>query len=147
MPWWGWIILGVVLFGSELLLIDAAFYLIFIGTAAVITGLIVLIDPTISISIQWFAFAILALVAMVLFRKQLYAKLRGNLPGYKQGLDGEVIQLPEPLEPGGSCRLDYRGTTWTVKNHGSDTIPDKTNVAIDKVEGLTIILTGVDTKR
>ena len=145
MPWWGWIIVGIILFGSELLLIDAAFYLVFIGTAAVITGLVVLIDPTLSQSTQWFIFAILAIVSMVFFRKQLYEKLRGNLPGYKQGLSGEMIQLPEPLAPGDSCRLNYRGTTWTVVNRGSESIPSDTDIKIDKVEGLTIILTSSNT--
>ena len=145
MPWWGWIIVGIVLFASELLLIDAAFYLVFIGTAAIIIGLILTIDPTLSTSIQWILFAILAIVSMVFFRKKLYKKIRGNLPGYKQGLTGDIIQLPEPLAPGDSCRLDYRGTTWTVVNRGTDTIPINTDIKIDKVEGLTLILTNTNT--
>jgi len=32
MPWWGWIIFGALLLGSELMFIDAAFYLVFIST-------------------------------------------------------------------------------------------------------------------
>ena len=146
MPWWGWIIIGIILFGSELLLIDAAFYLVFIGAAAIITGLIVLIDPSLSLSIQWIIFAVLALVTMVFFRKQLYEKLRGNLPGYKHGLGGEVIKLPETLAPGDSCRLDYRGTTWTVVNQGSASIPSNTDIKVDKVEGLTLIVSGADSQ-
>ena len=40
MPWWGWIIFGALLLGSELLIVDAGFYLVFIGIAAAITGLV-----------------------------------------------------------------------------------------------------------
>lgn len=31
MPWWGWLIAGAALLASELLLIDAQFYLVFLG--------------------------------------------------------------------------------------------------------------------
>ena len=34
MPWWGWITIGAILLGSEMLLIDAQFYLVFLGLAA-----------------------------------------------------------------------------------------------------------------
>ena len=40
MPWWGWVIFGVLLLGSELFVVDVAFYLVFIGIAAAITGLV-----------------------------------------------------------------------------------------------------------
>ena len=33
MPWWGWIVVGAVLLGAELLLIDAEFYFVFLGVA------------------------------------------------------------------------------------------------------------------
>ena len=31
MTWWGWMILGAVLFGAELFAVDAQFYLVFLG--------------------------------------------------------------------------------------------------------------------
>ena len=40
MPWWGWMIFGALLLGAELLGVDAGFYLVFIGLAAALTGLL-----------------------------------------------------------------------------------------------------------
>ena len=37
MAWWAWCLVGVVLFGIELLVIDVQFYLVFAGLAAVAT--------------------------------------------------------------------------------------------------------------
>ncbi len=68
MPWWGWIILGLMLLGAELMVIDAGFYLVFIGIAAAITGLIALLDLPLELWHQWMLFSVLALVFMVLFR-------------------------------------------------------------------------------
>ena len=39
MAWWGWIVIGTLLFCAELFAIDAQFYLIFIGAGAIIVGL------------------------------------------------------------------------------------------------------------
>ena len=39
MPWWGWIVVGVVLLAAELLAIEAQFYLVLLGVAALLTGL------------------------------------------------------------------------------------------------------------
>lgn len=36
MPWWGWIVIGALLLGAELMVIEAEFFLVFIGVAALI---------------------------------------------------------------------------------------------------------------
>jgi membrane protein implicated in regulation of membrane protease activity len=46
MEWWGWMILGAMLLGAELTFLDAAFYLVFLGIAAAITGLVLLSGVT-----------------------------------------------------------------------------------------------------
>lgn len=38
MTWWGWVIGGAILLGAELAFVDAQFYLVFVGTAAIIDG-------------------------------------------------------------------------------------------------------------
>lgn len=139
MPWWGWIIFGALLFGSELMFIDAAFYLVFIGLAAILVGLVELLGGNLEYWIQWMLFAGLSLVSMVLFRKQLYEKLRGGSgPGYEAGPAGETIKLEENLGPGDSCRMSYRGTTWTALNNGADAMLKGENVRIHAVDGLTL---------
>lgn len=139
MPWWGWIIFGALLLGSELLFIDAAFYLVFIGLAGIITGIVDLFGISLEYWAQWILFAGLSLVAMVLFREQLYKKLRGGIgAGYETGPAGETIKLDQNLDPGESCRMPYRGTTWTVLNAGDKAMVSSENVRIHSVEGLTL---------
>ena len=139
MPWWGWIIFGALLFGSELMFIDAAFYLVFIGLAAIITGLVDLLGFSLEYWAQWMLFAGLSLVSMVLFRQQLYQKLRGGSgPGYESGPAGETIKLGQDLAPGDSGRMSYRGTTWTVLNADADAVTNGEKVRIDRVDGLTL---------
>ena len=43
MAWWSWCIFGMVLLGVELLAVDAQFYLVFAGLAAIVVGLLGLV--------------------------------------------------------------------------------------------------------
>jgi membrane protein implicated in regulation of membrane protease activity len=49
MAWWGWLIIGIFLMGAELLGVDAAFYLIFVGSAAISVGLLGMIGSATTI--------------------------------------------------------------------------------------------------
>ncbi len=140
MPWWGWIILGLMLLGAELMVIDAGFYLVFIGIAAAITGLIVMLDLPLELWHQWMLFSVLALVFMILFRKKLYAKLRGAGVGYETGPAGEIVTVKEDLEPGARGRIAYRGTEWTIVNASDQPFSAGQRVQIARVDGLTLIL-------
>ena len=140
MPWWGWVVFGAFLLGSELLFVDAAFYLVFIGASAIFVGLLGLAGVTLDLWAQWLLFSVLAVVTMVFFRKSLYEKLRGGTSDYKERLVGDIIHLEETIGPGESCRLTYQGTTWTVVNRGTKIMEKGSDVAIDHVDGTTIIV-------
>ncbi len=146
MPWWGWIIFGALLLGSELLIVDAGFYLVFIGIAAAITGLIELSGVGLEPWFQWILFSVIALVFMVLFRKKLYAKLRGSGVGYETGPAGEIVTVEQALQPGEKGRLAYRGTEWTVVNGSQQAFEQGQHVQISSVEGLTLKLDNVKTE-
>ena len=138
MPWWGWMILGALLLGAELLGVDAAFYLVFIGLAAVITGLLEVFGLNLEPWAQWLVFALVALVLMVFFRKQLYSRLRGGGVGYEVGPAGDTIRLEAGLEPGARGRIAYRGSEWTIINAGDQALEKGQQVEINAVEGLTL---------
>ena len=146
MPWWGWIIFGAVLLGSELLIVDAGFYLVFIGIAAAITGLVELSGVGLDPWVQWILFSVIALIFMVLFRKKLYAKLRGSGIGYETGPKGEIVTVEQALKPGESGRLAYRGTEWTVVNNSAQAFEQGQHVQISSVDGLTLKLDSVRTQ-
>ena len=77
MSWWGWIIAGAILLGAELAFVNAQFYLVFIGSAAIVVGMITVATPVLPPWSQWAIFAVLAIVSMVTFRSRIYRKLRG----------------------------------------------------------------------
>ena len=119
MPWWAWVIAGVVLMGLELAAIDAAFYLVFLGAAAVIVGIAVLGDPSLPVWVQWVLYGVLAVASMVFFRRKLYDRMRGGAQGFDNSTVGEVVELTEDVPPGGSTRIDMRGSRWTATNVGT----------------------------
>jgi len=146
MPWWGWIIFGALLLGSELLIVDAGFYLVFIGIAAAITGLVELAGVGLEPWAQWILFSVIALIFMVLFRKKLYAKLRGSGVGYEIGPAGEIVTVEQALQPGDKGRMAYRGTEWTVVNASDQAFEQGQHVRISSVDGLTLKLDSIKTQ-
>ena len=140
MPWWGWMIFGAILLGSELLIVDAGFYLVFIGIAGAIVGLVELAGAGLEPWVQWVLFSVISLVLMVLFRKKLYDKLRGSAVGYQIGPAGEIVTVEQTLQPGESGRLAYRGTEWTAVNASEQVMEQGQHVQISSVDSLTLKL-------
>ena len=140
MPWWGWMIIGALLLGSELLGVEAAFYLVFIGLAAMVTGLVELAGADLEPWMQWILFSIISVVFMVIFRKKLYAMLRGSGVGYQTGPAGEIVTVEEALQPGQSGRMSYRGTDWTIVNDSDQAFSAGQRVRISRVDGLKLNL-------
>lgn len=62
MSWWGWIVAGAILLGSELAFVNAQFYLVFIGGSAIVTGVVAALVPGFEVWAQWALFAILVIV-------------------------------------------------------------------------------------
>jgi membrane protein implicated in regulation of membrane protease activity len=96
MTWWAWMILGAVLFGAELFAIDAQFYLVFLGVSAAIVGLLSLLGLAAPEWVEWLVFAGLALISMFTFRKALYEKIRGNVPGFRSGMAAAHVLAETP---------------------------------------------------
>jgi membrane protein implicated in regulation of membrane protease activity len=138
MTWWGWCILGLVLFGVELFAVDAQFYLIFAGLAAVLVGLLGLTGLDLPTWAQWSAFAVLAVATMFTVRRQIYLKLMNKPMGnVSTDIDQHVV-LGEALAPGKSCRIEYRGSGWTAINVGERAIAAGDSARIDSIAGVTL---------
>src|ERR1700687_3683347 len=118
MQWWAWIAVGAVLLGSELTFVNAQFYLVFVGSAALVVGFLDLAGAVSAVWLQWTLFAVLATVSMFGFRRRVYERMRGHLPGMNAGPKGETVILPAALAPGESCRIEYRGRLWGAVNVG-----------------------------
>ena len=139
MPWWGWMVMGTLLLGAEMLGVSAQFYLVFVGAAAIVVGLLGMAGVPLPEWAQWIIFAGLALTCMALFRAQLYSKFKANVGQVEERLImGDRIVVPERLAPGASCRVEYRGTSWTARN--TDEVPIAAGIEAEVWEttGLTL---------
>ena len=139
MTWWGWIIAGAILLGAELSFVNAHFYLVIIGSAAILTGLAALALP-IPEWLQWALFAVLAIVSMVTFRNRLYHRFTHTMPKVDTGPAGGVITLQVSLGAGESCQGEYGGSFWTVRNDSDTPIPAGSRVRIARVQDLTLLV-------
>ena len=138
MTWWGWMIIGAMLLGAELLAVDAQFYLVFLGLSAALVGLASLFGLAMPEWAQWTAFAALSLISFFTFRKSLYEKIRGGAVGFRETLSGDTVNIQTDLAAGAEARVEFRGTKWTVKNIGADTISGGSRARVVKAEGLTL---------
>jgi membrane protein implicated in regulation of membrane protease activity len=140
MQWWAWIAVGAILLGSELAFVDAQFYLVFVGASALVVGLTQLAGAGLAAWLQWLIFAALAATSMVTFRRRIYERMRRGLPAVKVGPAGELVTLPMELPPGETCRLEFRGCSWSAINCGESVIAAGARARIERVEGLTLLV-------
>jgi membrane protein implicated in regulation of membrane protease activity len=140
MQWWAWITVGALLLGSELTFVNAQFYLVFVGAAALVVGFLDLTGAIPAVWIQWSLFALLAIGSLMTFRRRVYERIRGRLPDIKLGPKGETVILPAELPPGETCRLEFRGCSWNAVNGGGSVIEAGARARIDRVEGLTLVV-------
>jgi hypothetical protein len=139
MAWWAWLVLGIGLLGVEMFVIDAQFYLVFIGLSAALVGLLGLVGVEIPQWAQWLAFGVLAVVAMIVFRKRVYELVRGTTGRVEERLTvGDRVLVATRLEPGQSGRVEYRGSSWTARNTGANAIEAGREAVIAEVDGLTL---------
>lgn len=138
MPWWAWLIAGIVLMVVELAAVDAAFYLVFLGAAAVLVGIAVLGDPTLPIWTQWVLYGVLAVASMLFFRRKLYERLRGGVRGFDNSTVGEIVELAEDVPAGGTTRIDMRGSQWTATNVGTTPMGAGARARIVSVSGASV---------
>ena len=140
MPWWGWIIFGVVLLGAELLAIEAQFYLVLLGVAALLTGLGVAAGLPGPPYAEWGLFMVLAVVLMFGVRRQLYGRLVGSPPPMYEVVVGEIATVSETIEPGALGRAQLRGTEWMARNVGRTSLSEGQRARIERVENLVVDL-------
>ena len=137
--WWYWISLGLFLLLFEALT-PGGFYLLFIGIAAIVVGLLALaIDAS---WIQISLFAILSAVLIATLRKPLVERVRkttrqADVPEFI----GETARAVEPFKAGGDGRIELRGSIWNARNGGSEDIPENAMVTVISREGIHMVVT------
>jgi membrane protein implicated in regulation of membrane protease activity len=139
MPWWGWLVVGAALLASEMFLLDAQFYLVFLGISAALVGLIGWAGIDLPAWAQWLTFGALSLISMVEFRQRVYQRVKGNTGLIEERVVvGDHVVVPRQLAVGETCRIDYRGSSWSARNIGEQPIDAGKEAVIARVDGLTL---------
>jgi hypothetical protein len=130
---WHWLILALVLAGIEML--TPGFFAIWLGGAALITGLVVLVVSSMSWEGQVILFAILAAVSVLAWykigRRVMTATDDATLNRRGDSLVGRTGDLIEPIV-NGRGRLKIDDSTWRAE--GSDA-PIGTRMTVTGVQG------------
>lgn len=115
-PAWLWLIGGVVLLTAEL--IAPGFFLMFVGAAAIVTGVLALALP-IGVALQLGAFAILAIIIARIGSRQAYASRYDhstdpslNNPVHR--LLGRTVLVVEPVDRNGG-RVRVGDSVWPAR--------------------------------
>ncbi len=135
---WHWFILGGVLMVLEMVV--PAFVFLFIGAAAVITGLMVFFFPGIGWEQQILVFAVLAIVAAIAGRMWVRKRpIKSDQPALnRRGRQyvGRVFTLEEPIV-NGVGKINVDDTTWKV---GGEDLSTGTRVKVSGVDGVILLV-------
>ncbi len=132
---WAWIIAGLVLLGLELVVPGG--FLVWLGVAGIVTGIVVFIEP-IAWPWQWLLFAVLALVAILLWTR--FSRTRSkqtDSPYLNRRADrfiGREAVLEQPIA-GGFGRLTLDDTVWRIA--GQD-LPSGSRIRITGSDGAVL---------
>ena len=134
---WFWWAFALALFALEALLPGT--FMLWLGFAAVATGLLHLFVPGLGIGVQWIAFAVLAVVAVgigwrIRARSTLAVTDQPLLNQRTRQLLGRVFPLETAIVDGRG-RLKIGDAFWAVE--GPD-LPAGSRVRVDGVDGLTL---------
>jgi len=135
-PWMMWMIVGVVLLILEL--VSMTFFLLWIGVAALITGVAAIVVPT--AWVQWLVFA-LASVALLIATRPLARSIHGRVtqPSNVDAIIGQralVIEAIDPLKNTGRVRVG--SDEWRARAEQAIAVDAEAEVI--SVEGTTLIV-------
>ena len=139
MPWWGWIVVGAALLGAETI-VDAQFYLVFFGVAALLTGTLTALGLAGPVWLQWAIFGVLCVAGAATFRKRMYGMIRRTYGEVNSGTVGELAVAREPIAPGGRGKVELRGAVWEARNLSTAALAPGESARVERVEGLVLEL-------
>lgn len=140
--WWHWLALGLILIALELAA-SGGFYIIFFGVAAVVIAALSflgLAGPT------WFElllFSVLSVVSLLFFRNPMlrWMKLDKGASDV-DSLVGETAVVTQSIPAGEIGRVELRGTSWSARNRGTETLSTGRRCVVVGVDRLMLIIEG-----
>ena len=139
MTWSLWLVLGLVLLAAEMVL-PGGLFLLFFGLGAIVVGLLSMVGLITLPWLEWMLFALSSLALLVLFRAKLLLIFGGAQLNQVDSYIGEFAMVTEAMDPGSIGRVELRGAAWKAQNGGSASLAIGARVRVQKVDGLTVIV-------
>lgn len=142
LTFWHWLIAGIVFIVLETLLPGLIF--LWVGFAAIATGLILVVFADFSWQVQFLAFAVLSVISVAGGRHWIKKRpIKSDLPLLNrrgEQLVGKLFTLDDPIIDG-KGRMRIGDGAWKVQ--GPD-LPAATRVKVTGIDGTTLIVEKTD---
>ena len=145
MTWWIWLILGVILLTTELLL-PSGFFLFFFGVAGLFLATVIFLGLVVTFSVAILLFFAISFGLSWLVRRPLIEHFSWKGDGVTWALPGDEVETLEDIAPGfvGAGKLCHivspQGLTWRVRNQSLSKLIQGSKHKIVRVEGITLIV-------
>lgn len=138
-----WIILGLLLIGSEFLI--PGFVIFFFGAGAIFTGALSWLIPGIESSFTaqaliWITSSSISLAALRRYFKPIFSGSLLSRSAEDRAPIGEHCTVLERIDPEHSGRVRYHGTSWSAISY-DETLEPGESVEIMRKEGMTFVVT------
>jgi len=134
MPWWLWLIAGLILASLELAT-PGGFYLIFFGISAVLIGVLTALGFGGPIWVEWTAFALFSVVLVLAFRRPMI-RLAAPAEEDVDAIVGRIaVVIGEAIAPGAIGRTDLRGSIRSARNRHVAPLAVGQRCRVVRVEG------------
>ena len=139
MEWWVWMLLGLLMFVTELVT-PGGFYFMFFGIGAVIVGTLAGLNAAGPLWLQFILFSTLSVVSLWLFRGKLLQLTRSKPALDVDSMVGETAVASDDIGVNGFGKVEMRGTSWNARNVGDKPLRRSERARVERVEGLTLLV-------
>jgi hypothetical protein len=139
MPWWSWVLGGLVLLVGEVTS-PGGFFAVFFGAGAILVGGLKALGWNGPAWAEWLVFSVLSVASLLLFRRPLMRHFNLTPGKAVDRLEGEAAVVQEEVAPGGVGQAEMRGSRWSARTAGALALKPGQRCRVEKVEGLTLWL-------
>lgn len=139
MEWWIWLVLGMGLLASEVV-VAGTFVLLFFGLGALAVGVLALAGVAGPLWGQLGLFGLVSAASFAMFRRRL---IEGMKPAHElehslADVVGGTAFVDADIPPGGRGQAQYRGAPWAAENTGRTALSKGQRARVLGVDGLTL---------
>lgn len=139
MFWWTWVTVGIVLFGAELF-IPSGFYLFIIGITCLVVGALTYAGFITSQNAQFLVGGALGIIQLLTIRRPMHEAMKSLGKSTGSDITHQKVKAEQNIGVGEIGKGELAGTSWNVRNESSASLQAGKLYAVEKVEGLTLIV-------